>query len=173
MTGASSAGYGHDDRVCSYPALTAIIEAEGSVHTVMAILADKEEVGSGGNTGMQSGIFLDIMEELSNAMGANFRKVKAASKCLSADVNAAYDPNFAEVYERRNSCTVGGGVVLTKYTGSGGKSGTNDASAEFVGFVRGIFDEEKVVWQTASSVKWTRAAAERLLSIFPLRISTL
>lgn len=141
-------GYGHDDRVCSYPALTAIIEAEGSVHTVMAILADKEEVGSGGNTGMQSGIFLDIMEELSNAMGANFRKVKAASKCLSADVNAAYDPNFAEVYERRNSCTVGGGVVLTKYTGSGGKSGTNDASAEFVGFVRGIFDEEKVVWQT-------------------------
>ena len=141
-------GYGHDDRVCSYPALTAIAEAEGSAHTVMAILADKEEVGSGGNTGMQSGVFLDIIDELSKCLGANFNKVKANSKCLSADVNAAYDPNFGDVYERRNSCFMNQGVVLTKYTGSGGKSGTNDASAEFVGFVRNIFDEEKIVWQT-------------------------
>ena len=143
-------GYGHDDRVCAYPAITAMIGAaeQDTPHTVMAILADKEEVGSGGNTGMQSGIFLDLIEELSKSLGANFNVVKAHSKCLSADVNAAFDPDFGEVYERRNACTVNGGVVLTKYTGSGGKSGTNDASAEFVGEVRDIFDAEKVVWQT-------------------------
>ena len=142
------AGYGHDDRVCSYPALRALTDSEGSEHTVMAILADKEEVGSGGNTGMQSGIFLDILEELSKALGANFNIVKRNSKCLSADVNAAYDPNFAEVYENKNSCFVNGGVVLTKYTGSGGKGGSNDASAEFCGFVSSLFDRQGVLWQT-------------------------
>ena len=141
------AGYGHDDRVCAHPALRALIDTEDSVHTVMAILADKEEVGSGGNTGMQSGVFLDIIDELSRSLGANFNIVKSNSKCLSADVNAAYDPNFAEVYESKNSCFVNGGVVLTKYTGSGGKSSSNDASAEFCGYVSSLFDKENVVWQ--------------------------
>lgn len=141
------AGYGHDDRVCAHPAIRALTDTDESVHTVMAILADKEEVGSGGNTGMQSGVFLDIIEELCKSLKANFNVVKNNSKCLSADVNAAYDPNFADVYERRNACTVNGGVVLTKYTGSRGKSGTNDASAEFVGYVASLFDKEKVVWQ--------------------------
>ena len=141
------AGYGHDDRVCAHPAIRALADTDESAHTVMAILADKEEVGSGGNTGMQSGIFLDIMEEICKSLGANFNIVKNNSKCLSADVNAAYDPNFAEVYEKRNACTVNGGVVLTKYTGSRGKAGTNDASAEFVGYVSSLFDKEQVLWQ--------------------------
>ena len=142
------AGYGHDDRVCAHPAIRALMDTDESVHTVMAILADKEEVGSGGNTGMQSGVFLDIIEELSKALGANFNVVKSNSKCLSADVNAAYDPNFADVYESKNTCVINGGVVLTKYTGSGGKSGSNDASAEFIGYVSSLFDKENVVWQT-------------------------
>ena len=142
------AAYGHDDRVCAHPALRAITDTDDSVHTVMAILADKEEVGSGGNTGMQSWVFLDIIKEISDCLGANYHIVKMNSKCLSADVNAAYDPNFAEVYEKSNSCFVNGGVVLTKYTGSGGKSSTNDASAEFVGYVSSLFDRENVLWQT-------------------------
>ncbi len=141
--------YGHDDRVCAYPALSAIIETQAPVHTLMTILADKEETGSGGNTGMRSDIFTDLIAEISVAMGANERLVKANSKCLSADVNAAYDPNFAEVYEARNSALINCGVVMSKYTGSGGKSGTSDASAEMVAFVRNLFDKEGVIWQSA------------------------
>ena len=140
--------YGHDDRVCSYPAITALLESDASAHTVMAILADKEEVGSGGNSGMKSGIFIDIIDEISKQLGANVNVVKANSKCLSADVNAAYDPCYPEVHEKNNACTLNGGVVLTKYTGSGGKGSTNDANAEFVGFVRAIFEKEGIVWQT-------------------------
>ncbi len=141
-------GYGHDDRVCSYPALAAILEKEAPVHTLMAILADKEEVGSGGNTGMKSYAFIDIIASLSKTLGANEYTVRYNSKCLSADVNAAYDPNFGDVYESRNSSFINRGVVMTKYTGSGGKSGTSDASAEFVGFVRNMFDKAGIVWQT-------------------------
>ncbi len=141
-------GYGHDDRVCAYPALTAILAAENPLHSLMVILADKEEVGSGGATGMQSIIFTDIIAQLSATLGVNEYIVRANSKCLSADVNAAYDPNFGEVYESRNSSYINGGVVMTKYTGAGGKSGTNDSTAEFVGFVRKLFDENKIVWQT-------------------------
>lgn len=141
-------GYGHDDRVCAYPAMAAILEKEAPVHTLMAILADKEEVGSGGNTGMKSEAFMDIIASLSETMGANEPTVRYNSKCLSADVNAAYDPNFADVYESRNSSFINQGVVMTKYTGSGGKSGTSDASAEFVGYVRNMFDKAGIVWQT-------------------------
>lgn len=141
-------GYGHDDRVCAYPALTAILAAETPKHSLMVILADKEEVGSGGATGMKSMIFTDLIAQLSATLGANEYVVRANSKCLSADVNAAFDPNFGEVYERGNSSFINGGVVMTKYTGSGGKSGTNDATAEFVGFVRKLFDENNIVWQS-------------------------
>ena len=97
--------YGHDDRVCAYPAMTAMFEAlkMGTPHTMMCILADKEETGSDGNTGMQSELFLDIIKELSDSLGANTTLVKANSKCLSADVSACYDPNFAGAYEKRNS----------------------------------------------------------------------
>lgn len=142
------AGYGHDDRVCAYPALASILDESNSKKSIMIILADKEETGSGGNTGMKSWVFNDIIDEAAKNFNANANIIRANSKCLSADVNAAFDPNFGEVYERMNSCFINHGVVVTKYTGSGGKSGTSDASAEFVGFVRKIFDEEKVVWQT-------------------------
>ncbi len=140
--------YGHDDRVCAYPALKAIIDSADSKHTLMCILADKEETGSDGNTGMQCDFMMDLIDEISLAMGANPRVVRANSKCLSADVSAAYDPNFAEVFEKRNSALLSCGVVLTKYTGSRGKGGTNDAHAEFVGFVRRAMAEYGVIWQS-------------------------
>lgn len=141
------AAYGHDDRVCAYPALTALLETTDEKNTLMVILADKEETGSGGNTGIKSSIYFDILEEITAAEGANYRLVKSKTQCLSADVNAAFDPNFAEVYERRNSSYINNGVVVTKYTGSRGKSGTSDASAEFFAKVRKILEEHDIVWQ--------------------------
>ncbi len=147
--GALIAAYGHDDRVCSYPALTALLDAEDTKRTAMVVLADKEEVGSMGLTGMQSDVLVDIIDEISSSLGKNSRVVRHNSKCLSADVNAAFDPNFPDVYEKRNSAMISCGTVLSKYTGSRGKGGTSDASAEFVGFVRKLFDENGVMWQTA------------------------
>ena len=140
--------YGHDDRVCAYPALTAVLNNE-SRHTVLAMLVDKEEIGSEGNTGMQSKIYEDLMEEICIALGASFRKVRYASKCLSSDVTAAYDPNFDTVYEKMNAAMLSCGTCMSKFTGSRGKSGSNDANAEFVGEVRAMFDGAGVVWQTA------------------------
>ncbi len=140
--------YGHDDRVCAYPALTAVLENE-TEHTVLAMLVDKEEIGSEGTTGIQSKVYEDLMEEISIAMGANFRKVRFASKCLSSDVTAAYDPNFAGVYEKMNSAMLSCGTAMCKFTGARGKSGSNDANAEFIGEVRKMFAEGGVVWQTA------------------------
>ena len=140
--------YGHDDRVCAYPSLTALFGTDDAVHTSMVILADKEEIGSEGNTGMQCDIMVDIMEEIARALGGNFATVKANSKCLSSDVTACFDPNFAEVFEKNNSALLNCGVVLTKYTGSRGKGGTNDANAEYIGYLRKLFDENGVIWQT-------------------------
>lgn len=140
--------YGHDDRVCAYPALKAIIDCADSKHTLMCILADKEETGSDGNTGMQCDFMMDLIDEIALSRGANPRIVRANSKCLSADVSAAYDPNFAEVFEKKNSALLSCGVVLTKYTGSRGKGSTNDAHAEFVGFVRRAMAEYGVIWQS-------------------------
>ena len=141
--------YGHDDRVCSYPALTALIDSPETNHTVMVVLADKEEIGSVGLTGMQSDVLVDLMTMISAARNANPIIVRSKSKCLSADVNAAYDPNFPDVYEKRNSAMISCGTCLSKYTGSRGKSGTSDASAEFVGYVRRIFADNGVIWQTS------------------------
>ena len=141
--------YGHDDRVCSYPAVTALLDNDDTKRTVMVVLADKEEVGSVGLTGMQSDVLTDIIAMISTACAADTIIVRSKSKCLSADVNAAYDPNFADVYEKRNSAMISCGTCLSKYTGSRGKSGTSDASAEFVGFVRRLFNENGVVWQTS------------------------
>ncbi len=141
--------YGHDDRVCAYPSVTAMLESEDSEHTLMNIIADKEEVGSDGVSGMQCALLSDIIEEIALALDGNPRVVRANSKCLSADVNVAYDPNFPEVFERRNTAFLNHGVVLSKYTGARGKSGTSDASCEFVEFVTRIFDEEGVDWQMA------------------------
>ena len=140
--------YGHDDRVCAYPALTALMDME-SPHTVLVVLADKEETGSDGITGMQSDILVDIIDEISANLNKNGRVVRSKSKCLSADVSAAFDPNFADVYEKRNSAMLSCGATMNKFTGARGKSSTNDASAEFVGFVRRIFNENGVIWQTA------------------------
>ncbi len=141
--------YGHDDRVCSYPALTALFESKNAKRTAMVILADKEEIGSVGVSGMRSEIFLDLIREICAAKGENPALVRSLSRCLSADVTAAFDPNFADVYEKRNSAMISCGTCMSKYTGSRGKSGTSDATAELVGFVRSLFKENGVIWQTA------------------------
>jgi aspartyl aminopeptidase len=119
--------YGHDDRVCAYPQLTALFASEDTENTSLVILADKEETGSDGNTGMSADIMLDIIDAISHALGAMPARVRANSKCFSADVCAAYDPNFAEVYERRNSAMISCGTAIMKFTGSRGKSSTNVA----------------------------------------------
>lgn len=142
-------GYGHDDRVCAYPAITALFDTKNTEKTIFAILADKEETGSDGVTGMQGELFTDILAEVCEAKGANYRVVKANSKCLSADVNAAFDPNFPEVLERKNACYVNCGVVLSKFTGSRGKGGTSDATSEFTAYVRNFLNDAGVVWQMA------------------------
>lgn len=140
-------GYGHDDRVCAYPSYTALFDTP-TKHTVMVVLADKEEIGSEGTTGMQSAVFTDLIDALACSFHTTSAQIRANSKCLSADVNAAYDPNFREVSESLNSSYLSCGTVLTKYTGARGKSGSNDASAEFVAEVRKAFNDNGVVWQT-------------------------
>ena len=140
--------YGQDDRVCAYTALMAEMETKAPAHTTFTVLADKEEVGSSGNTGLDSDFLLHMIEDLAEAMGAHCNTVLRHSICLSSDVNAAYDPTFAFVYEERNACHINKGCVLTKYTGARGKSGTNDASAETMAEVIRIMDENGVYWQT-------------------------
>ena len=141
--------YGHDDRVCAYPILTAIVDSAGNnEHTSVTIFADKEETGSDTNTGMQSFAFEDMLKEMCISAGQNPRKMFANSKCLSADVNAGFDPNFSSVYESRNSAFINKGVCVTKFTGGGGKGSTNDAHAEYVSYVRNLFDKAGVIWQT-------------------------
>ena len=143
------AGYGHDDRVCAYPAITAILENKNSEHTLVCVLADKEEIGSEGVSGMKCDLLPDLIEELCKSLGGNFNVVKANSMCLSADVNAGYDPMYAEVFEKRNCALMNCGVVMSKYTGARGKSSTSDASAEYVAKIRKIFEDNGVIWQTA------------------------
>ncbi len=139
--------YGHDDRVCAYPAMTALFDNVDSKHTLLCILADKEETGSDGPSGMQGVLMIDLINEICYALGGNPAVVRAHSKCLSADVSAAFDPNFAEVFEKRNTPLLGCGAVFTKFTGSRGKSGTNDANAEYVGWLRHMLSHDNVVWQ--------------------------
>ena len=144
--------YGQDDRVCAYTALRAVLECETPKTTAVCALVDKEEIGSMGTTGIRSMFFENFFAELicrqENYSDILLRRCFSTSKCLSADVNAAFDPMFESVYERRNSAYFNKGVVITKYTGSRGKSGSSDASAEFVGEIRKIFDESGVIWQT-------------------------
>ena len=142
--------YGHDDRVCGYAALKALLDLDKTpAKTSVCVLADKEEIGSDGVTGMQSAAFDTFMEDLCDAQGVPLRACFEKSFCLSADVTAAYDPDFAEVYEKRNSAFLNYGIGLCKYTGARGKSGASDADAETVGYVRRIFDKAGVVWQIA------------------------
>ena len=141
--------YGHDDRVCAYPSITALFDSNDSVHTGMCILADKEETGSDGVTGMQCDCVLDLIAEISKALGGNNAVVRASSKCFSSDVTACFDPNFAHVYEKNNASLIGCGITIAKYTGSRGKSGTSDASAEMVAWVRRVLNKAGVVWQSS------------------------
>jgi len=141
--------YGQDDRVCAYPPIMALVGCENPNRTAAVVLADKEEIGSEGNTSMKCHIFRHFLESL--AENHNVSKVAAFqnSKCLSADVNAAFDPNYADVHDPKNAAFANNGVVLTKYTGSRGKGGSSDASAEFVSYIRRLFDENGVLWQSA------------------------
>ena len=139
--------YGHDDRVCAYACLAALLQLDAPERTAVCMLADKEEIGSEGVTGMKSAAFDTFMEDLCRAQGVDLRACYESSFCLSADVTAAYDPNFADVYEKRNSAFVNYGMGLCKYTGARGKSGASDASAEVVARVRRVLDEAGVVWQ--------------------------
>ena len=142
--------YGHDDRVCGYAALKAMFDlTEVPEKTSVCILADKEEIGSVGVSGMQTAAFDTFMEDLCESQGVAVRVCLENSFCLSADVTAAYDPNFAEVFEKRNSARINYGVGLCKYTGSRGKGGASDASAEVVAYARRIFDANGVIWQMA------------------------
>ena len=139
--------YGHDDRVCAYPALEAIFKCKTPEYTAVTVLADKEEIGSVGNTGLASEYLNYFVADLAAAEGLEARHVYSKSTCLSADVTAAYDPTYASAYEAGNSCYLNRGVGLAKYTGSRGKSGSNDANAEFVAQVRRILDDNDVLWQ--------------------------
>ncbi len=140
--------YGQDDRVCAYPALTAILDVKTPEKTAVAILADKEETGSDGNTGLNSDFLYHIIHDICVMQKCDDTVALRNSKCLSADVNAAMDPTFQDVMERRNASFINYGVVVTKYTGSRGKGGTSDASAEYVAQIRAMLDNAGIVWQT-------------------------
>ncbi len=139
--------YGQDDRICAYTALIAEIDTKNPTYTTMTILTDKEEIGSEGNTGLNSNYVGDYITYLAELEGVNPKEVFRNTICLSSDVNAAYDPTFASVYDPLNSSYVNKGCVLTKYTGARGKSGSNDASAELMAKVIGIMEKEGVYWQ--------------------------
>ena len=142
--------YGHDDRVCAYAALRALLDLEKTpVKTAVCVLADKEEIGSDGVTGMQSAAFDTFLEDLCEAQNVPVRVCFEKSFCLSADVTAAYDPDYGDVFEKRNAAYLNHGIGLCKYTGARGKSGASDADAETVAYVRRLFDGADVVWQIA------------------------
>ena len=139
--------YGHDDRVDAYPALVAEIETKNPAYTTVCVLTDKEEIGSDGVTGMQSMYVFHFMQQLCRAAGQDDIIAFQNSVCLSADVTAAYDPSWASAFEPKNGTYAGRGIALFKYTGSRGKSAANDASAELVGYVTRMMDENDVAWQ--------------------------
>lgn len=147
-------GYGHDDRVCSYTSLAAMLKVENPVHTSCCLLVDKEEVGSNGATGMHSRFFENIVAELIALTSASYsdlilRRCLKNSKMLSSDVSAAFDPNYPEVNERKNSAFCGRGFTFNKYTGARGKSGCNDANAEYIAYLRKVMDDAGVFFQTS------------------------
>ncbi len=146
-------GYGHDDRVCAYPSLIAQLNSVSPEKTSVCILVDKEEIGSVGATGMHSKFFENMVAEVMDRTGEyselKLRRALANSNMLSSDVNAAYDPNYPVVSEKKNTSYFGKGMVFMKYTGSRGKSGSNDASAEYIGALRKIMDDSHVTYQTS------------------------
>ena len=146
-------GYGQDDRVCAYPSLRAVLDEKDPEYTSICLLTDKEEIGSVGATGMHSRFFENTLAEFMNVMGCyselELRRVMMKTKVLSSDVSAAFDPNYPEVMEANNCAYLGKGPVFNKYTGSRGKSGSNDANAEYIAFLRGLLDKEDLRYQTA------------------------
>ncbi len=146
-------GYGHDDRVCAYPSFMATLKSENPEYTSVCLLVDKEEIGSVGASGMESHFFEDCVAELLNATGSysglTLRRALRNSKVLSSDVSAAFDPNYPSVMEKRNAAYFGRGLVFNKYTGARGKSGSNDANAEYIGKLRNMMDNNDVYFQTA------------------------
>ena len=145
--------YGHDDRVCAFTSLKAMLDVKSTDRTLCCILVDKEEIGSVGATGMQSRFFENAVAELMNLAGEyselNLRRCLAASAMLSSDVSAAFDPGYRSCFELKNAAFLGRGMVFNKFTGSRGKSGSNDANAEYIAHLRKVMDEGKVQWQTA------------------------
>ncbi len=141
--------YGHDDKVCAYPSLTAMIDNLEGENSIICVLADKEETGSDGPTGMQGRLMVDIINSVAASFGDDGSAVRARSCCLSADVSSAYDPNYPEVFEKKNAALISHGVAISKYTGSGGKYSTNDSPAEYMGKIRTLLDKYNVLWQTA------------------------
>lgn len=145
------AAYGHDDRVCAYAALEAILKIKHPTRTSVALFVDKEEIGSVGNSSMNSKFFENMIAEIINLKEGysdiKLRRAFANSKVLSADVTAGFDPTFPEVMDKKNSAMVGHGVCISKYTGSRGKGGCNDANAEFLSELRTVFNENDVIWQ--------------------------
>ncbi len=146
-------GYGQDDRICAYTSLMAMLEAGHLRKTGVCLLVDKEEIGSVGATGMKSRFFENTVAEVMGLCGQyselGVRRALARSRMLSSDVSAAYDPNYSSVFEKKNTAYLGKGLVFNKYTGSRGKSGSNDASAEYLAAVRRVMDKNQVAWQTA------------------------
>lgn len=146
-------GYGQDDRICAFTSLSAQLEAENPAYTSVCLLTDKEEIGSMGATGMQSRYFENVVAEVMNLTGGyselKLRRCLQNSHMLSSDVSAAFDPNYAGAFEKKNIAYLGRGMVFNKYTGSRGKSGSNDANAEYIGQLRRVMDEAGVCWQTA------------------------
>ena len=140
--------YGQDDRVCAYAALRGLLDSEPPRRTAICVLADKEEVGSDGVSGMKSDCFEWFVEGLCTSLGGDLRTCFANSLCLSADVVVAFDPTYPEVLDKQNAARLNYGIAVCKYAGSRGKSGTSDASAELVARIRRIFDEAGVQWQT-------------------------
>lgn len=145
--------YGHDDRVCAYPSYQAMFQVEAPEYTSVCLLVDKEEIGSVGATGMHSRFFENMTAEVMNAAGGyselKLRRALSNSRMLSSDVSAAFDPNYPQVMEKKNAAYLGKGVVFNKYTGSRGKSGSNDANAEYLGWLRKVMDDNQVTFQTA------------------------
>ena len=139
--------YGHDDRVCAYPALMAALNTKTPERTALTVLADKEEIGSEGNTGLNSRFMQYFIADLAESEGLSARYVLSRSQCLSADVTAAYDPTYGDPYDTATSCYLTNGVGMSKYTGARGKSGSSEASAEFVSEIRRLFDSNGVLWQ--------------------------
>lgn len=153
LDGSMIMAYGQDDRVCAYTSLMAMLEVENPEKTSCCLLVDKEEIGSVGATGMQSKFFENTVAEILDRMGKfselTLRRCLSRSRMLSSDVSAAFDPSFASAFEKKNAAYFGKGMVFNKFTGSRGKSGSNDANAEYMAAIRKIMDEEKVTFQTA------------------------